>query len=138
LTEAIGRPELREDPRFKRRDERIKNYAALHDICQEVFATAPRDVWVERLRVHDVPSGPLYGIDEVFDDPQVRHHGMAIELEHPRKGSVRLAGSAVNMKGTPIRYEAAPPLLGEHTEAILAQAGYDADRIKQLAEAGAI
>lgn len=138
LTEGIGKPELKEDPRFKRRADRIKNYDALHEICQEVFATAPRQYWIDRLRSHDVPCGPLYDIAEVFADPQVQHHGMAIELGHPTMGTVRLSASPVNLRGTAIRYESAPPLLGEHTEEILVRCGYDAGKIKELAEAGVV
>lgn len=138
LTEAIGRPELREDPRFKRRDQRIKNYDQLHEICQAAFATAPRDYWIDRLRSYDVPCGPLYDIQEVFADPQVQHLGMAIEAAHPKMGNVRLSGNAVKLKGTPIRYESAPPLLGEQTDEILERAGYAPEEIKRLAEAGVV
>jgi formyl-CoA transferase len=138
LTDALGRPELREDPRFARRDNRIKNYDALHDICQEIFSTAPRQHWIDHLRAHDVPCGPLYDIREVFEDPQVQHLGMAIEVTHPRMGDVRLSGSPVHLEGTPIRYAAAPPLLGEHTEEILGRSGYDPEKIKRLAEAGVV
>jgi crotonobetainyl-CoA:carnitine CoA-transferase CaiB-like acyl-CoA transferase len=138
LTEAIGKPELREDPRFKRRPDRIKNYAALHAICQEVFATAPRQHWIDELRKRDVPSGPLYDIEEVFADPQVRHLGMAVELEHPEMGRVGVSANSVRLDQTPIRYDCAPPLLGEHTEEVLTRLGYDAQRIKELTEAGVV
>lgn len=138
LTEAIGRPELREDPRFKSRDNRVRNYDQLHTICQEIFATAPRQYWIDRLRSFDVPCGPLYDIQEVFEDPQVQAQGMPIELKHPQMGSVRLSGSPVNLKGTPMRYDTAPPLLGEQTDEILARAGYGPDEIKRLSEAGVI
>jgi formyl-CoA transferase len=138
LCDAIGKPELKEDPRFQRRPDRIKNYDALHRICQEVFATAPRDYWVAELRKHDVPSGPLYDIGEVFADPQVQHQGMAVAVDHPTMGTVRLSGNPVNLRGTAIRYEYAPPVLGEHTEEILGRLGYDAGRIKQLTEAGVV
>lgn len=138
LTDAIGKPELRQDPRFLRRMDRAKNYDALHAICQEVFATAPRDYWIEQLRKHDVPCGPLYNIEEVFDDPQVQHQGMAVELEHPTMGRVRLSANPVKLRGTPIRYEHAPPVVGEHTDEILAGLGYEAEEIKKLAEAGVV
>ena len=138
LTEAIGRPELKEDPRFARRADRIKNYNALHQICQDVFATAPRQHWIDELHQHDVPCGPLYDMAEVFADPQVKHHGLAIEVDHPRMGSVHLSANPVNLRGTPVRYDAAPPLLGEHTEEILARCGYDQARVKDLAEAGIV
>jgi crotonobetainyl-CoA:carnitine CoA-transferase CaiB-like acyl-CoA transferase len=138
LTEAIGKPELREDPRFVRRQDRVKNYNALHEICQSVFATAPRDYWVEQLRKHDVPAGPLYDIGEVFDDPQIQHLGMAVEVEHPQMGTVRLSANAVKLKGTAIRYDIAPPTLGEHTDEILTGLGYDTERIKELGESGVV
>ena len=138
LTDAIGKPELREDPRFKRRPDRIKNYAALHAICQEVFATAPRQHWIDELRRRDVPAGPLYDIEEVFADPQVQHLGMAVELEHPEMGRVGVSANSVRLQETPIRYDCAPPLLGEHTEEVLARLGYDAHRIKELTEAGVV
>jgi crotonobetainyl-CoA:carnitine CoA-transferase CaiB-like acyl-CoA transferase len=138
LTEAIGKPELREDPRFKTRPGRVKHYHELHAICQEVFATAPRQYWIDKLREHDVPCGPLYDIAEVFADPQVQHLGMAVDVEHPEVGNVRLTASAVNLRGTPITYAQAPPLLGEHTAEILERLGYDAGKIKELAEAGIV
>jgi formyl-CoA transferase len=138
LADAIGKPELKEDPRFQRRADRIKNYDALHQICQEVFATAPRDYWIAELRKRDVPSGPLYDIAEVFADPQVQHQGMAVEVDHPTMGQVRLSANPVNLRGTAIRYEYAPPLLGEHTQEILERLGYDAGKIKAFAEAGVV
>jgi crotonobetainyl-CoA:carnitine CoA-transferase CaiB-like acyl-CoA transferase len=138
LAAAIGKPEITEDPRFKRREDRIKNYEALHAICQEVFATAPRQHWIDELRRHDVPCGPLYDIPEVFADPQVQHHGLAVEIEHPQVGRMGLSANPVNLRGTAIRYDQAPPLLGEHTDEILAGLGYEANEIKQLAEAGVV
>jgi crotonobetainyl-CoA:carnitine CoA-transferase CaiB-like acyl-CoA transferase len=138
LTEAIGKPELKEDPRFQRRADRIKNYGALHEICQSVFATAPRQHWIDELRRHDVPCGPLYDIEGVFTDPQVQHLGMAIEMEHPDMGSMRLSANPVKLGATAVRYEHAPPLLGEHTEEILMRSGYDAGKITELAQAGVI
>jgi crotonobetainyl-CoA:carnitine CoA-transferase CaiB-like acyl-CoA transferase len=74
-------------------------------------------------------------VQEVFDDPQVRHLGLPIELTHPKKGRVRLSGSAVTLKDTPVSYATAPPTLGEHTEEILKSAGYSADDIARLAQA---
>ena len=135
LTDAIGRPELRADPRFATRDLRVKNYKAFRDTLQGVFATGARQDWLEKMRARDVPCGPLYDVQEVFDDPQVRHLGLPVELHHPKKGKVRLTGSAVTLKETPISYAAAPPMLGEHTDEILKSAGYSATDIAQLREA---
>jgi len=138
LTAAIGKPELREDPRFATRESRVKNYREFRATLQAVFASAPRAVWIERLRAHDVPVGPLYDIGEVFDDPQVRHLGMAVELQHPVMGPVRLSGSAIALKGTPMQHVAAPPLLGEHTRSVLLTAGYSPNDISRLREANVI
>lgn len=138
LTVAIGKPELQEDPRFQRRADRIRNYDALHRICQDVFATAPRQHWIDELRRLDVPCGPLYDIGEVFADPQVQHLGMAVEVEHAKMGKVRLSANPVVLRNTGIRYESAPPLLGEHTNEILVRLGCDATRIADLAERGIV
>jgi formyl-CoA transferase len=132
LTQTIERPELREDPRFKDREVRIQNYEILHRILAEIFCTRPRKEWLGRLREYDVPSAPLYTLDEVFEDPQVHHLGMKVELNHPQKGLVRLSGNAIHLSGTPIHYRLAPPTLGEHTEEILKGLGYDDEAIERL------
>ena len=103
-----------------------------------MFATAPRQHWIDELRRHDVPCGPLYDIEGVFADPQVQHLGMAVEVNHPEMGRVRVTASPVHLQGTAIRYEYAPPLLGEHNAEILARCGYDAAKIRELTEAGVI
>jgi crotonobetainyl-CoA:carnitine CoA-transferase CaiB-like acyl-CoA transferase len=138
LTDAVGRPDLRDDPRFVTRELRVANYRDYHVTLAGIFATAPRQDWLDRLRRRDVPCGPIYDIQEVFDDPQVRHLGLPIELQHPIKGSVRLSGSAVTLRETPVSYATAPPMLGEHTEEILRAAGYSADDIARLAQAHVI
>ena len=136
LTDAVERPELRDDPRFKTRELRVTNYRDFHATLQAIFATGPRQHWLDRMRARDVPCGPLYNVQEVFDDPQVRHLGLPIELHHPKKGKVRVSGSPVTLTETPVSYAAAPPMLGEHTEEILQAAGYSADDIARLAKTG--
>jgi crotonobetainyl-CoA:carnitine CoA-transferase CaiB-like acyl-CoA transferase len=138
LTDAVGRPELRDDPRFDTRELRVANYRDYQATLASIFATAPRQEWLDRLRERDVPCGPIYDIQEVFDDPQVRHLGLPIELHHPQKGTVRLSGSAVTLRETPVSYATAPPMLGEHTEEILRAAGYSTDDIERLAHARVI
>jgi formyl-CoA transferase len=138
LTDAVGRPDLRDDPRFVTRELRVANYRDYQATLAGIFATAPRQEWLDRLRRHDVPCGPIYDIQEVFDDPQVRHLGLPIELQHPIRGTVRLSGSAVTLRETPVSYASAPPMLGEHTEEILRAAGYSAGDIARLAQARVI
>jgi crotonobetainyl-CoA:carnitine CoA-transferase CaiB-like acyl-CoA transferase len=75
---------------------------------------------------------------EVAEDPQVRHLGMLVEMTHPRMGPVRLVGSGIRMSETPPRIKTAPPVLGEHTEDILAALGYDDASRQTLCELGVI
>ena len=138
LAKAIGRPELKDDPRFVNKEARIKNYNALHGILLEKFATGPREQWLSLLEQHDVPSAPLLNLKEVFEDPQVNHLGMLVEMEHPRMGKVRLVGSGIRMSETPPQMHLPPPVAGENTEQILAELGYRVETVAELKKAGVI
>ncbi len=138
LAKAIDRPELKDDPRFVNKEARIKNYNALHDILLEKFATGPRDHWLSLLKQHDVPSAPLLNLKEVFEDPQVNHLGMLVEMVHPRMGKVRLVGSGIRMSETPPQMSLPPPIAGEDTEQILAGLGYRVEAVAELKKLGVI
>jgi crotonobetainyl-CoA:carnitine CoA-transferase CaiB-like acyl-CoA transferase len=138
LADAIGRPELKEDPRFVNKEARIKNYDALHAILSERFATAPREHWLKILRGLDVPSTSLLDLKEVFEDPQVNHLGMLLEMVHPTKGKVRLVGSGIRMSDTPPQMKLPPPTAGEHTGEILRALGYGAEIEADLRKKGVI
>jgi formyl-CoA transferase len=138
LTRAIERPELATDPRFADRAARQRHYADLEAILRDVFRQQPRAVWLERLHAHDVPAAPLYNLAEVFVDPQVRHLGMERTLYHPERGPVRLVESAVRLSDHAEPSPLPPPVLGEHTEAVLHELGYDAAAIERLRAAGAL
>ncbi len=119
LTKAIGREELQSDSRFRNRAARSANYDALDAILADTFRTRDRDEWLARLRAEDVPCGPLYDLQEVFDDPQVKFLGLKKELPHPRRGRVAVVGSPVRLSDTPAQIVRAAPDLGEHTEQVL-------------------
>ena len=138
LTDAVGRPEMRDDARFADRPARTQHYDELHDLLADAFAAAPRDEWISRLREEDVPCSPLNTLEEVFQDPQVQALGMSIDLERPGGTPVRVAGSAIRLSATPPTYDLRPPLLGEHNEEVLQSLGYDADAIKQLVNSEAV
>ena len=136
--ELIGRAELKTDPRFVDRQARVKNYAVLDQILSEIFLAADRDHWLKLLEEKDVPAGPILNLKEVFDDPQVKHLDMVVELDHPSKGKVRLVGSGIRMAETPPRLELAPPVVGEHTDRILERLGIDAEARAGLRTKGVI
>lgn len=132
LTEVIGRPDLRDDPRFAERSGRIANYPELEKLLAERFRTAPRAQWLRLLDEADVPAGPVNRLDEVFADPGVAHLGLVREIEHPVAGPMRLLGGPVRFEGQQEDAIAPPPLLGEHTEAVLTELGYDRPGIARL------
>jgi crotonobetainyl-CoA:carnitine CoA-transferase CaiB-like acyl-CoA transferase len=86
-----------------------------------------------------VPCGPINRIDQVFDDPQVRHRGLLQRQPHPLAGSVPQVVAPYRLSATPLAFDRAPPLLGEHTEAVLRERlGLTAARVRELAEGGVI
>ena len=138
MAEAIGHPELAEDPRFKDREDRLANYDELKALLQEIVGTRPRQHWLDALGKHDVAHAPINRLDEVFEDPQVKHLDRIMELEHPKHGTIHTVRSGVNLSETPFRVSALPPELGEHTAEILRELGFSEERIGQLGEAGTV
>ena len=136
--EAIGHPELADDPRFRDREDRLANYDELKALLQDIVSTRPRQHWLDALGKHDVAHAPINRLDEVFEDPQVKHLDQIMELEHPKHGTIHTVRSGVNLSDTPFRVSALPPELGEHTAEILRELGLSQERIDQLAEAGTI
>jgi len=106
-------------------------------IEKRIAALTKADV-VRRLREANVPVGPINTLDEVFADPVVRHLGLVAEVDHPTAGRVRAPGIPVRMSGTPPSVRDHPPLLGEHTDEVLAELGYSADEITRLRRDGAV
>lgn len=111
---------LRDDPRFAANPDRIEHYAELIAILDTVFLQRDSAFWLDRLRAAEIPCGPINALDEALNDPQVRHRGMIVEFEHP-VGLLKMLGSPLHLSDTPITYRRRPPLLGEHTEEVLAE-----------------
>jgi formyl-CoA transferase len=123
LTRVAGHPEWQEDPRFKAKRDRQQNYDVLHGLLAEIFGTRERDYWLALLGEHDVPSAPIYTLDEVFADPQVKHLGLKREVPHPKLGQVSLVGGGVTLSETPAEIRSVAPDYGQHTDEILARIG---------------
>jgi crotonobetainyl-CoA:carnitine CoA-transferase CaiB-like acyl-CoA transferase len=138
LLEAIERTDLAQDSRFKTRDDRRKNFEALEREISPVFATKSREEWLRLLDAKDVPSSPLYNMQEVLEDPQVVHLGITEEVEHPVAGKARYVGSPVRFHGLSEEKSGPPPLVGEHTERVLAELEYSPAAIEDLCRKGAV
>lgn len=123
LCQVAGHPEWVEDPRFKTKADRRKAYDILHAGFQEIFATQPRSHWLDQLLAADVPSAPIYSLDEALADPQVQHLDMVKELPHPKVGTVKLLGGAVKFSDTPAEITSCAPGHGQHTAEILKRIG---------------
>ncbi len=128
LCKVAGHPEWIDDPRFKTKADRRKAYDTLHAGFQEVFATQPRQHWLDGLLAADVPSAPIYSLDEALADPQVQHLDMVKELPHPKVGSVKLLTGAVKLSDTPVEITACAPTHGQHTDEVLASIGMKVEK----------
>ncbi|MFN2645805.1 MAG: CaiB/BaiF CoA transferase family protein [Burkholderiales bacterium] len=138
LADVMGRPELKTDPRFAKIEGRIANYVALDPIIRDWCRSKRREELLDVLTGNDIPAAPILDMKEVFEDPQTRHLGMRVEIPHPKMGTVRLVGSAVRMSATPPEMRMAPPMMGEHTQHVLDDIGYDEKAIEELRKAGVI
>ena len=119
LCEAVGMPGLATEPCFVNNAARVRNRDTLTQLLQSAFSRGTVRDWVDRLVAADVPCGPVNDIAAVFDDPQVRARRIQIEVEHPQAGPLGLVASPLRLSASPVRYRLPPPMLGEHTEAVL-------------------
>lgn len=136
--EVAGRPDLPLDPRFARNADRVRHRAVLVPLLAEIMRTRPRADWLSALEAAKVPCGPINDLAEVFADPQVQARGMTVQMPHPLAEQVRLVASPMKFSATPVQYRCPPPLLGEHTDEVLAEAGLSAAEIAGLREAGVL
>jgi len=139
LCQVAGRPELADDPRFARNAGRVRHRAALVPLLEELFRARPGAAWIAALEEAGVPCGPINDLGQVFADPQVVHRRMRREVAHPLAGPTAIAGSPIQLSGTPLSEPTAPPLLGQHTREVLAELlGLDDGEIERLRGAGVV
>jgi formyl-CoA transferase len=138
LCNAIEAPQLIEDPRFANGKLRSQNRDAVNAAIEAITVHRTSADWIERLNAAGVPSGPIYRMNEVFEDPQVRHLGIARKVPHKVLGEVEVIGQAIELSRTPWSVRSATPELGEHTDQILAQLGYSAAEVETLKAKGVV
>ena len=132
LAELLGHPEWLDDARFRNDSVRVKNRAVLADLIEDVTSRQPREHWLDRLEAHDVPCGPINDYREVMADPQIRAREMVVETRHPTLGTLSTLGTPIKLSGTPLTPGRPAPLLGQHTDEVLAAAGYREEEIAAL------
>jgi formyl-CoA transferase len=132
LCDALGQPQLATDPRFVTASDRLKNRDTLNALIEAITLSKKSAEWIELLNEASVPSGPINKMDEVFADPQVKHLGMARPVVSKKRGPMEVVGQAVSLSRTPWELRMATPEHGEHTDMVLAEAGYSADEIAAL------
>jgi crotonobetainyl-CoA:carnitine CoA-transferase CaiB-like acyl-CoA transferase len=130
--DALGVPELARDPRFATNGDRVEHRADLVPILADRFATATSAEWLATLDGADVPAGPLLDVLEAFSTPQAEALGSRVPMTHPVLGRVDQVRSPFDFTSTPAEVRTPPPLLGEHSNEILAELGYEHDAIEQL------
>ncbi len=135
---ALGREELVDDERFATNDDRVRNRATLEPMLEAETREYTAAALVERMRDHDVPATPIHDMAAVYDHEQIRARGMRERVDHPTAGEVEMPGSPMHMSRTPASVRDPPPLLGEHTDAVLREMGYDEERIAALRDADVV
>jgi crotonobetainyl-CoA:carnitine CoA-transferase CaiB-like acyl-CoA transferase len=138
MLRAIGRTELATDERFAVREARIKNFVELTHVLAETFATKPRAAWMTQLEAEDVPFAPVNNIPEVIDDPQIKHLETFRTLRHPTEGDIVSIRRPVRIDGGRDGSDLPAPTLGQHTNEVLLELGYDQPGIGKLRAASVI
>ena len=135
---AIGTPGLTDDPRFRTRADRLARRDELTALLEPVFLQETVAAWMARLEAHDVLCAPVNRYADLLTDPQIAATRMLVEQEHPRAGRFRTLDSPVRLSVTPASIRTPAPALGEHTDAVLTEAGLAPGEIEGLRRAGVV
>ena len=128
LVDALGLSELKHDPDFANNPLRVRHRGRLNALVQAKLLEQDSAHWISSLNAAGVPCGPVYGVDGVFADPQIRSQEMSIEIEHPGRGDVRMLGFPIKLRNSPCMVRRPAPELGEHTREVLTELGLQSSR----------
>jgi formyl-CoA transferase len=138
-TAALGAPELVDHPEHLTPALRSQNRKAVNERLAALTRTNTSAHWIAALNKAGVPCGPINTIDKTFEEPQVKHLGIARSVKHPKLGDIKVVGQPINLSDSPQPKELRPtPDLGEHTDEVLAGLGYDRKAIDALKAGGVI
>jgi len=136
LAKLIGRPELASNPAYSTNRKRVENRKALSAILERAFKRRTQGAWLAALDREKIPAGPINDLAEVFAEPQVKARGVVKRLKHPLAGTVPQVTTPIHYSRTKLAYRLAPPLLGQHTDEVLREAGFTKAAIARLREKG--
>jgi crotonobetainyl-CoA:carnitine CoA-transferase CaiB-like acyl-CoA transferase len=137
LCEILGRPELGQDPRFRKGEDRMANIEELIALLNERFRTRSTAEWLPLLEKAGIPSGPVLSVGEMLTHPQTVARGMVVGVEHPVAGEVKTIGLPVKFSQTPGAVRSPAPTFGQHTRSVLSEAGFSDAEIDDLIATGA-
>jgi crotonobetainyl-CoA:carnitine CoA-transferase CaiB-like acyl-CoA transferase len=135
---VIGLPELAGDPRFATNPDRVVNRAELIPLIEAALQARGSAEWAEEMSGAGIPAGAINTVDRALAQPQVAARDMVLTTEHPTAGTVRMAGSPVRLSHHSATVRRPPPLLGEHTDEVLAEIGYSAADVAAMRERGLV
>ncbi|MGC1259264.1 MAG: CoA transferase [Jannaschia helgolandensis] len=136
--DVISAPELDEDPRFNSNAARIQNLPALIEILNGYLARDTTENWLARMEKAQLPAGPVNDILQMHKDPQANARDMIIDVDHASVGTVRTIGHPVKFSRTPAKVDHAAPVLGQHSREVLAEIGYETEKIDALIRSNAV
>ena len=137
LAQALGLGDLTRDPRFRTNPVRLQNREELNRRVAAVTSQKPMAEWIEFLNKEGVPCGPINNLAQALEDPQIRHQKMVLTVDQPT-GTMRILGFPVKLSQTPAELQRPAPMLGEHTEEILARIGFSEEQVQEFKRKGAV